>query len=224
MSRKLRPEGPVSRETKSQRLAPPARTDCPPEIRNRLEAYVKLLDKWRRVTNLISEEGFRDVWSRHIADCLQLRSHCPEAQRWLDLGTGAGFPGLVLAIQFAASGQGEVHCIESDGRKCAFLRDVVRELNLPAIIHDRRAETLVASELPPIGAVTARAFGSLDRILELSNVFLANGATAILPRGRTALHELEAVDRGRYTLERIPNVIDSSAFILRIRTRSRGPE
>ena len=92
----------------------------------RLDTYVDLLARWRKATNLISESAFSQVWARHIADSAQLLAFAPLARRWVDLGSGAGFPGMVIAIQLAEIEGAEVHCIESDQRKCAFLRAVAR--------------------------------------------------------------------------------------------------
>ena len=100
------------------RLVPVSR-----ETEDRLAIFVELLDRWRHKTNLISNSTFPTVWTRHIADSAQLKALAPEAKRWVDMGSGAGFPGLVIAIQLADVPGAIVHCIESDGRKCAFLRE-----------------------------------------------------------------------------------------------------
>ena len=103
--------------------------------------------RWRKTTNLIAESTFQSVWTRHIADSAQLLALAPDARRWVDMGSGAGFPGLVIAIQLAGVPGAVVHCIESDRRKCAFLREAVRAHrgrgdNPPhARRSDRRCET-----------------------------------------------------------------------------------
>ena len=103
------------------RLVPVSR-----ETEERLATFVELLDRWRHKINLISNPTFASVWTRHIADSAQLIALAPDAKRWVDLGSGAGFPGLVIAIQLADVPGAVVHCIESDGRKCAFLREATR--------------------------------------------------------------------------------------------------
>ena len=103
------------------RLVPVSR-----ETEDRLAAFVDLLDRWRQKTNLIANSTFASVWTRHIADSAQLLALAPEARRWVDMGSGAGFPGLVIAIQLAGVPGAVVHCIESDQRKCAFLREAAR--------------------------------------------------------------------------------------------------
>ena len=97
--------------------------------------YVDLLARWRKTTNLISESTFASVWTRHIADSAQLLALAPGAIRWVDMGSGAGFPGLVIAIQLAGVPGAVVHCIESDQRKCAFLREAARATGAAATIH-----------------------------------------------------------------------------------------
>src|SRR3974390_3446732 len=96
------------------------------ETEERLTTFVDLLRRWRKVTNLVSESTFASVWTRHIADSAQLIALVPRATRWVDIGSGAGFPGLVMAIQLAGIPNAVVHCIESDKRKCAFLREAER--------------------------------------------------------------------------------------------------
>ena len=103
------------------RLVPVSR-----ETEDRLATFVELLDRWRHKINLISNSTFPSVWTRHIADSAQLMALAPQAKRWVDMGSGAGFPGLVIAIQLADVPGAIVHCIESDGRKCAFLREAAR--------------------------------------------------------------------------------------------------
>ena len=103
------------------RLVPVSR-----ETEDRLAAFVDLLDRWRKMTNLVADSTFPSVWTRHIADSAQLIGLAPEAKRWVDMGSGAGFPGLVIAIQLADVPGAVVHCIESDQRKCAFLREAAR--------------------------------------------------------------------------------------------------
>ena len=188
-----------------------------PAARDRLETYIEMLAKWRRITNLISDSSFANVWQRHVADCWQLPNFCPDARYWLDMGSGAGFPGLIVAIRLADSHRTEVHCVESDGRKCAFLRDVARRLRLPAIIHNKRVEALNRNDLPTIDAITARAFAPISKIVGLSRQYIAEGAIAILHRGRSAMRELEGLDLSHYTIETTPNMIDPIGTILCIR-------
>src|SRR5271170_6161560 len=145
------------------RLVPVSR-----ETEDRLAIFIELLDRWRHKTNLISNTTFPSVWTRHIADSAQLIALAPEATRWIDMGSGAGFPGLVIAIQLAEVPGAVVRLIESDQRKCAFLREAVRATAAPATIHATRVEAVDPSSFEPVDAVAARAFAPLPLTLKLA--------------------------------------------------------
>ena len=153
------------------------------ETEDRLAIFVALLDRWRHKTNLISASTFPSVWTRHIADSAQLLALAPEAKRWVDMGSGAGFPGLVIAIQLASVPGAVVHCIESDQRKCAFLREAARATGAAAAIHCQRVEAIAPESLGPVDAVTARAFAPLPLTLKLARPWIERGAIAVFPRG-----------------------------------------
>ena len=153
-------------------------------VQHQLNRYVQLLDQWRATINLISERSFAEVWERHVLDSLQLYRACHSAKRWLDLGSGAGFPGIVLAVCLAETTDAQVHCVEADSKKCAFLRAVAQDLKIPAKVHNIRAESLSLNLTGPIDVVTARAFSSIGNIMDLAQPFLASGALEALPRGR----------------------------------------
>src|SRR5208337_4631942 len=126
------------------------------ETMERFAVYVALLTRWSTVNNLTSETSLGAVWTRHIADCAQLNLAAPAARRWVDIGSGAGLPGLVLAMQLADVPGAFVHCIESNQRKCAFLREAARATSSPAIVHPIRVQTVDPDRLGPVDAVTAR--------------------------------------------------------------------
>jgi 16S rRNA (guanine527-N7)-methyltransferase len=180
------------------------RYDVPPKAVERLEIYITMLDRWRRVTNLISDAGFTDVWRRHIADGLFLQSIFEQSLRWLDIGSGAGFPSVVVASVLADVQNAEVHCVESDKRKCTFLREVADKLRLPIRVHNVRAELIAVADTGAIDVVTARAFSSASNILALTDEFLSQGALAALPRGKTWTREIETIDRERYRVSTRP--------------------
>lgn len=183
-----------------------------------LDTFVDLLARWRKITNLVSEMTFRDVWERHVADSAQLVQYAPDAKRWIDMGSGAGFPGMVIAILLKEIDGVEVHCIESDRRKCAFLREVARATGAPAIVHPTRIEAIDANGLLPIDAVTARALAPLSRLVELARVWLDNGATGIFPRGRSADDQIEALPgQEQFQIETFPSKVESEARIVRLR-------
>jgi 16S rRNA (guanine527-N7)-methyltransferase len=188
------------------------------ETEERLAIYVDLLARWRKVTNLISEATFADVWRRHIADSAQLVSLMPGAKRWVDLGSGAGFPGMVVAIQLAGQAGAAVHLIESDQRKCAFLREVARATGAPAHIHAARIEAVAPESLMPVDAVTARALAPLPTLLGFAKLWIAEGAIGIFPRGRTSEAQIRAnPDTPEMRFETVASKIDARAAILIVR-------
>jgi 16S rRNA (guanine527-N7)-methyltransferase len=186
----------------------------------RMEAYVALLHKWQPRVNLIGASTVEDLWNRHMLDSAQLYDYLPPGQV-LDAGTGAGFPGLVLAIMAKEDDErGPVHLVESDGRKCAFLTEVVAATEAKAIIHNRRVEEMPAF---PVAAVTARALAPLDRLLPLVENFLTPEAHGFFLKGRGAHEELtEARKDWKFTVERIPSVTDPTGVILHLTEVKRG--
>ncbi len=194
-----------------------------PQTEARLAVYVDLIGRWRKLTNLISEASFAEVWTRHIADSAQLLALAPHARRWIDLGSGAGFPGMVIAIQLADLADARVHCIESDRRKCAFLRQVARATGAPAEIHAARIESIDPEALAPVDAVTARALAPLPRLVEFAKVWLAQGAVGVLPRGRSAEAQLEALPAAPdLAIDLVASKLDPEAAIVRVRSASKA--
>ncbi len=186
------------------------------ETRARLERYVDLLTRWQRRINLVSAASLEHVWCRHVLDSAQLLALAPKppadrrALCWTDLGSGAGFPGLVLAIL----GAGDVHLIESDARKCAFLREAARVTECAVTVHNARIEALTpwASDV-----ITARALAPVGRILELAQPFARAGTVLLLPRGKTFADELtEACKSWTIACDPVPSRTAPDARILRI--------
>ncbi|MGD1037316.1 MAG: 16S rRNA (guanine(527)-N(7))-methyltransferase RsmG [Roseiarcus sp.] len=191
----------------------------PPETQARLAVYVDLLARWRKVANLISDASFAEVWTRHIADSAQLLALAPQARRWVDMGSGAGFPGMVIAIQLADVPAARVHCLESDRRKCAFLREVARATGAPAEIHPVRIESIDPETLAPVDAVTARALAPLPRLLEFAKVWIAQGAVGVFPRGRSAEAQLETIPAAHdFAIDIVASKLDPEAAIVRVRS------
>lgn len=154
----------------------------------------ELLPRWRKVANLTSERAFSQVWTRHLADCAQLIGYAPLARRWVHLGSGAGFPGMVITILLAKmQGGAEVHCVESDQSECAFLREVARATDV-SCPRSRRSHRNVQS-LRVVASGRNRLSGTrpLPRLLELANVRLMLDAVGIFPRGRWAAAETFSV-------------------------------
>jgi 16S rRNA (guanine527-N7)-methyltransferase len=146
-----------------------------------LEAFVALLRKWQPAENLISPKTMPDVWRRHVADSADLVRLFPDPRRWLDIGTGAGFPGLVVAI--AGAPGTHVDLVESNVRKCAFLRAAIRETGAPASVHEGRAEGLLGSWVEPVDRLIARAVAPLKRLLALCAPLMEQGVPAAFHKG-----------------------------------------
>jgi 16S rRNA (guanine527-N7)-methyltransferase len=200
----------VSRETvHRQASALLGEVSC--ETLDRLDAFVALLLQWNRAVNLISRRGEGAVWHRHILDSLQLAPLIrPEHRRAIDLGSGAGFPGLVLALATGIP----FDLVEADQRKAAFLREAVRVTGAPAAIHAIRAE---AADVPPASLVTARALAPLPALLPIAGRFLTPSGEGLFPKGAEADAELTAASRSWHMLvERLPSRTSRSALILRI--------
>lgn len=182
------------------------------ETLERLTRYAELLEKWQARINLVGASTLPDLWRRHMLDSAQLARHAPAGGRWVDLGSGAGFPGLVLAIL----GVGEVHLIESDARKCAFLREAARLTGAAVTIWPRRIDAV-----PPLGArvITARALAPLEKLLAWAAPHRDTHTIHLIPKGREAEAELTAARR-RDTLqvERHASASDpaSTIFVLRV--------
>lgn len=163
--------------------------DLPAPQLDRLREYAALLARWTQRINLISRADAPHIWSRHILDSLRLLPLIPPGtDRAIDLGSGAGLPGLVLAI---ASGI-PFELVEADRRKAAFLLEAARLTEAPVQIHCTRIEEL---RLPPAPLVTARALAPLDTLLELAEPLLGTGGTALFPKGARVADELAAAHR-----------------------------
>jgi 16S rRNA (guanine527-N7)-methyltransferase len=181
------------------------------ETLSRLETYARLLRKWTAAINLVAADSLDDLWRRHMLDSIQLAPLLPAgAKRIADLGSGAGFPGLVLAIL----GCSEIHLVESDRRKAQFLREVSRETTAGAQVHASRIE-----DLSPLSAevVVARGLAPLDRLLDYVDRHLAPGGQALLPKGRGWEQELEAARaRWRFAVQAHPSRTHAEGRILAI--------
>ena len=159
----------------------------------RLDRFVAVLVAWQRRINLIAPSTEAKIWTRHIADSLQLVALAPQARIWADLGSGAGFPGLVIACVLAEEPAAQVHLVESNGKKAAFLREAVRATDAPAIVHAMRAEDFIAAPAEragPIDVVTARALAPLPKLLAMAYPLLKTGVLGLFPKGQDVAAEL----------------------------------
>jgi len=166
--------------------------DVSRETRDRLSLYVDLVRKWQRVQNLVANSTLEDIWMRHVADSAQLVPLFPRAKSWLDLGSGAGFPGLVVGICLAERDGFDLHLVESNGRKVAFLRTVIRETGISARVHESRIEAFSwPGEVAP-DVISARALASLTQLCAYAAPFMSEKTVAIFPKGREYESEIKS--------------------------------
>jgi 16S rRNA (guanine527-N7)-methyltransferase len=161
----------------------------------RLDRFVATLLTWQRRINLIAPTTVREIWTRHIADSLQLLPLAPAARLWLDIGSGGGFPGLAIACALAEMPGARVHLVESNGKKAAFLREAIRVTGAPAIVHQARIEHMGTKLGEPVEVVTARALAPLNELLALAEPWLKRGAQALFPKGQDVGAELTEASR-----------------------------
>jgi 16S rRNA (guanine527-N7)-methyltransferase len=188
-----------------------AQTGVSRETLARLESYVDLLTAWNRRINLVGPRTIGDIWRRHILDSAQLFPLIPQtARRLVDFGSGAGLPGLILAIM----GVPEVHLVESDQRKVAFLREAARVTGANVVLHPQRAE-----KLPGFAAdvVTARALAPLPDLLNLASKFIVSPSILLFLKGQSAQDELtQARKEWKMQATLHPSMSDPSGTILRL--------
>ena len=195
-----------------------AATNCTDATAADIQVFRDLLGAWNERMNLVGPSALSDFWLRHAYDSAQLVDHAPEARVWADLGAGAGFPGLILAILFKHRRVGEVHLVESMAKRCLFLTAVVDALDLPAIVHNRRAED---TRLPNVEVVTARACAPMERLLGFALPILGRRGTPVpiglFLKGRGVEEELtEASRMWEFEAVRAPSLSDPSGQIVRI--------
>ena len=196
------------------------KTDVSRETFEHLEAYVALIEKWNPKINLVSKSSLPEIWDRHIWDSAQIFDIAVEGSVWADFGSGGGLPGIVLAI-FAKELRPDMqfYLVESDQRKCAFLRNAVREIGLNVKVHAERIEVL-----DPIGAsvISARALTDLNGLLEFVERHSAKNGVAILPKGETWEKEiLQAQENWSFEYEEITSKTNNDAAILKIKDFAR---
>ena len=192
------------------------------ETATRLDRLVDLLLQWQRTTNLIAPSTVPTLWTRHIADSLQLLALAPQARHWVDLGSGGGFPGLVLACALAEHPDSKVHLVESQGKKCAFLREATRTIGLQATVHCQRIESFVQNFAERADVVTVRALAPLSTLCGYLEPLLKRSAQALLLKGQDV--EAELTEASRYwniAADLVPSQTDPKARIVVIRALER---
>jgi 16S rRNA (guanine527-N7)-methyltransferase len=189
------------------------------ETSQRLDRFVPLLLQWQRTTNLIAPSTVPHLWTRHIADSLQLLDLAPRAKIWVDFGTGAGFPGLMIACVLAEIPGAMVHLVERNAKKAAFLREALRVTGAPALVHACSIEEVAATFPAPVDVVTARAIAPLKTLLDQCFPLLGKShATTLFPKGQNAQLELaEAAKFWQMDAELVPSRTDPKGRIVVIR-------
>ncbi|WP_249152008.1 16S rRNA (guanine(527)-N(7))-methyltransferase RsmG [Bradyrhizobium liaoningense] len=173
------------------KLAPVSR-----ETEARLDRYVALLLEWQAKTNLVAPSTLPHLWTRHIADSLQLVSLVPGAKRWADLGSGGGFPGVVLACVMAEAPGASVHLVERIAKKAAFLREAIRVTGSPGVVHLAEIGDNVDRITGPVDCVTARALAPLHQLIGFAEPLMRHGAKALFLKGQDV--EAELTEAAKY--------------------------
>lgn len=191
------------------------------ETYNLLDQYASTLLKWQKTINLVAPKTLGDLWIRHFADSAQLVAQMPDRPcRTVDLGSGAGFPGLVIAIlrgeKYAHDAGERVVLVESDQRKAAFLREVSRSVGVAVDIENARIElNSPSNSFDSVNVVTARALAPLDKLLGYASPFLTNGACGIFPKGRGVREEIKQAEaRWAFDYRLVPSVTDPEGRIV----------
>jgi 16S rRNA (guanine527-N7)-methyltransferase len=160
------------------------------ETEARLDRYIDLLKKWQAKTNLVAPSTLPRLWTRHIADSLQLLALAPTAKVWIDLGSGGGFPGVVLACALAEIPGAMVHLVERNAKKAAFLREAVRVTGAPSVVHLAEIRDIVDRFASSVDCVTARALAPLHQLIGFAEPLVRKGAKALFLKGQDVEAEL----------------------------------
>ncbi|MFG6517151.1 16S rRNA (guanine(527)-N(7))-methyltransferase RsmG [Sulfitobacter sp. 1A13496] len=193
--------------------------DVSRETLEKLKAFAELVRKWNPKINLVSKSSLDDLWSRHILDSVQIFELATGRGKWIDLGSGGGFPGIVISILNQEERNFDVVMVESDQRKSAFLRTAIRELDLSAKVKTERIEELECLEAD---VLSARALADLTKLLGFAELHLKRGGIALFPKGQSWQREdLEARQDWTYDLETVTSKTNLDAAILKIKEIAR---
>ncbi|MBA8899813.1 16S rRNA (guanine(527)-N(7))-methyltransferase RsmG [Phyllobacterium sp. P30BS-XVII] len=181
-----------------------------------LIGFEDLFRKWSKAINLASPATLDELWERHIVDSAQLYPLFPHAKKWLDLGSGGGFPGVILAILLKENAGARIDLVESNGKKAAFLRTALAQFATSGMVHPARIDAVWA-KIPTPDVITARALAPLKELFALTEPWLANGATALFQKGRDYRREIEeSRDGWSFDLVQHPSVVDVESVVLQI--------
>ncbi len=183
----------------------------------RLERFVALLCQWQKTHNLVGPDALRNLWTRHIEDSLQLAGQAPEARHWIDLGSGAGFPGLIVAIARADEPDFRVSLVESNGKKSAFLRAAIRATDAPASVFAGRIEDFAVAQSNPADVISARALAPFADLCHLAFPLMQAKTQLILLKGQDFVHEEQVAAKSwSYDLLTLPSMTDQSGRIVTV--------
>ncbi len=209
---------PESPDLSADRAHALALTPVSRETLRRLDRFVATLLAWQRRMNLVASSTDATLWTRHVADSLQLLALAPDARIWADLGSGGGFPGVVIACALADTPGAHVHLVESNGKKAAFLHEAVRATGVPATVHATRIEDFVKKAPHSLDVVTARALAPLPKLLALAYPLLKTGTLGLFPKGQDVARELtEAAKCWKIQASLSPSRTDPKAQIVIVR-------
>jgi 16S rRNA (guanine527-N7)-methyltransferase len=184
----------------------------------RLDRFAALLVEWQSRFNLIAASTASHIWTRHIADSLQLVGLASKARKWADLGSGAGFPGVPIACALAEQADAEVHLIESNNKKAAFLREAIKATGAPAVVHAERVADFSKRFRGELEVVTARALAPLPKLLSIAYPLLKTGAEGIFPKGQDVEAELtQAAKCWSIQASLVPSRTDPKSRVVLIR-------
>lgn len=186
----MRAQAIESAELEKDRERALALTPVSRETLARLDRFVAVLLERQLQINLIAPSTTATLWTRHVSDSLQLLALAPDAHVWADFGSGAGFPGLVIACALADTAGAQVHLVESSTKKAAFLREAVEATGAPAVVHASRVADFVKAAPVGIAALTARAFAPLSELFTAASPLLIKGVVGVFPKGQGVEAEL----------------------------------
>jgi 16S rRNA (guanine527-N7)-methyltransferase len=187
------------------------RLSVPRETMDHFITYSDMLDKWQKAINLVSKSTLQDKWLRHFFDSAQLMEHINtegKPLKILDLGSGAGFPGLVISLL----GAGEVHLVEGVGKNCSFMKQVIQQTGMDAVVHNERIEQM---EPFKVDLITARACADLESLLDLTSPFMTDKTECLFLKGERADEEIAgALKKWCFDVKKIPSKSEESGMVL----------
>jgi 16S rRNA (guanine527-N7)-methyltransferase len=190
--------------------------DVSRETFERLLKYEAMFFKWSKAINLAAPSTLQEFWLRHVVDSAQIASLQKPSGKWVDIGSGGGLPGIILAVFLTEAGAEPIHLVESNGKKAAFLRSALTETGAKGIVINQRVESALA-KVGKVDIVTARALSSLSALFAMAEAWLSQGATGLFHKGREFQREIEEARGGWYfDLIEHASVVESDSVILEI--------